>query len=113
MRFDAYAALANLRLEGGGRATPATPATRATQRPDEAPLVAQVARVARRTASDAEISDLPFQADTCRTSRTCRTGLTIPWQGRGYPPAAIRQGVAEAFEDYVATDDPHDPRAWA
>lgn len=104
MRFDAYAALANLRLEGGGRATPAT---RATQRPDEAPLVAQVARVARRTASDAEISDLPFQADTCRT------GLTIPWQGRGYPPAAIRQGVAEAFEDYVATDDPHDPRAWA
>lgn len=110
MRFDAYAALANLRSEGGGRATPAT---RATQQPDKAFLVAQVARVARRTAPDAEISAPPLQADTCRTSRTCRTGLVIPWQGRSYPPEAIRQGVAEAFADYAATDDPHDPRAWA
>lgn len=158
MRFDAYAALANLRSEGGGRATPATCATRG---PLLGGCVAQVARVARRTAPDGQISGRPVPADACRTSRTCRTGQAvqsedrqeaylalhpetakpgpksncgelrhnsfaddqaaktgqsakvIPWPGRGYPPEAIRQGVAEAFADYRATDDPQDPRAWA
>lgn len=35
------------------------------------------------------------------------------WPGRGFPPEAILQGVAAAFADYAATDDPFDPRAWA
>lgn len=123
MKFDAYAVLAKLRSEGGGRATPATCAT---QHPQTSPHVAQVARVARRTAPDAEISDRPVPADACRTSRTCRTGQAvqpatadepigkvIQWTGKRYSPDAIRQGVAEAFDDWEAMNDPHDPRAWA
>ena len=110
MKFDAYAVLAKLRSKAGGRATPATCAT---PHPQTAPHVARVAHVARRTAPGTEISGQPIPADACRTSRTCRTGQVIPWPGLGYSPEAIRQGVAAAFEDWEAMNDPHDPRAWA
>lgn len=114
MRFDAYAVLANLRTERGGRATPATCAT---QHPESLPHVAQVAHVARRIAPNGEIDRHPVSEDPCRTSRTCRTGeaahseSVIPFHV--YAPEAIRQGVAHAFADHEAKNDPLDPRAWA
>lgn len=36
-----------------------------------------------------------------------------PWSGRSYPPEAIRAGVTDAFTDWQAMNNPHDPRAWA
>lgn len=43
--------------------------------------------------------------------------MSIPALSHGYDkpvlPACIAAAVRAAFEDYAATDDPHDPRAWA
>lgn len=109
MRFDAYAVLSKLRAEGGGRATRATCAT---QHPDSTPRVAHVAGVARRTTPDSEISRCPVSADACRTSRTCRRGQAAKCANVIPLRPHIAAAVAEAFEDYAATDDPHAPRAW-
>jgi hypothetical protein len=81
-------------------------------------------------------------ADLCQTDRTDRTDETpgestnsevlsvlsvrqfdaelfpaahtaAPWSGRGHPPEVIRTGVADAFTDWKAMNDPQDTRAWA
>jgi len=36
-----------------------------------------------------------------------------PWSGRSHPPEVIRTGVADAFTDWKAMNDPQDTRAWA
>lgn len=69
MKFDAYAVLAKLRADTGGRANRAKHAN-----------------------PPASIS----------TNSIISTG----------PPAHIRQGVAEAFKDWEALNNPHDPKAW-
>lgn len=36
-----------------------------------------------------------------------------PWSGHSPPPEVIRTGVADAFTDWKAMNDPQDARAWA
>lgn len=90
MKFDAYAVLAKLRSEGGGRATPATCANQAVR----------FSTISTGQAVQPATQDEP-------------RGQVIEWTGKRYSPEAIRQGVAEAFADWEAMNDPHDPRAWA
>ena len=103
MKFDAYAALAELRSDGGGRATPATCAT---QTPDNGPHVAQVARVARGTAPDGEISNPPAPADACRTSRTCRTGQAVKSENPPPPPGIAAAPLPSAAPPSPSRQEP-------
>lgn len=96
MKFDAYAVLAKLRSEGGGRAKRATCANQV----DPFSTISTISTISTGQAV------LPATAGE-------PVGNVIGWPGKGYPPEAIRQGVAEAFEDWEAMNDPHDPRAWA
>lgn len=38
--------------------------------------------------------------------------VSVCQYGQGGKIVAISRAVASAFEDYAATDNPHDPRAW-
>lgn len=57
--------------------------------------------------------EVPSVLSVCQfdTEPTCQTANATPLSG--WSPEVIRQGVAQAFEDYEAMNDPHDPRAWA
>lgn len=60
------------------------------------------------------VHEVPPPAQSSRREAAPNSvGHVIQWTGRGFPPDAIRQGVTEAFEDWEAMNDPHDPRAWA
>lgn len=48
-----------------------------------------------------------------RTNSTISTGQVIPWPWRGYHPEAICKGVAKAFADHEAQNDPFRPEAWS
>lgn len=93
MRFDAYAALAKLRSEGGSGAKRAKRANQSAQ-------FSTISTISTGQAVQPATADEP-------------RGKVIEWIGKRYPPEAVRQDVAAAFDDYAATDDPQDPRAWA
>lgn len=84
MKFDAYAALAKLREEGEGRATPATCATRLPEKPAH---VAQVARVARPPVSEPEITPASAPEPSRDTDNPFRHGRApgdrpVTWCGK-------------------------------
>lgn len=103
MKFDAYAVLAELRGKPAPGAihairaiSPGTNSTNSTNSTPPAPKVESPKKPAVAVASPVAESI---------------AGLLVkqpaPDQGR-----AFRAAVQCAFEDYAATDNPHDPRAW-
>lgn len=96
MKFDAYAVLGKLRLEGESRAIRATCAIQ------PAPDSTNSTNSTDRPAVSARSEAVP-----CSTNSTNSTGVGIERL-----PQCIAAAVAEAFADYWATDDPRDPRAW-
>lgn len=63
--------------------------------------------------------DNPVVTDDCDTGgcdkpTAPKSGATIvtPWPGQAFSENAIRIGVAAAFADFNAMNDPHSPEAW-
>jgi len=79
-----------------------------TDRTDETP--GKPAIVPAETATPEVLSVLSvcqFEAEPAAPSHAA-----APWSGRRYLPEAIRTGVAGAFKDWQAMNNPRDTRAW-
>jgi hypothetical protein len=119
MKFDAYAVLDKLRLEGGTRAVRATCATQPA--PDSTNST---------NSTDRPVDTARSEAVPCSTNSTNSTGQAVAAEDSeagGYLscqhdktdtvsdlplPLHIAAAVSEAFKDYWATDDPFGPEAW-
>ncbi|WP_139221584.1 hypothetical protein [Paracoccus halophilus] len=102
MKFDAYGTLAKLRAESGGRANHAIRAN-----PDGS--ISTISAISTDQGAPGEnAAAMTFSTNsTISTGRAPEAENVIPLSPR------IAAALAEAFKDYAATDDPHDPRAWA
>lgn len=101
MRFDAYAALSELRSQSGGRAN------RAKHANPSPPISTNSTFSTGGTAESPQSLPLPFS-----TFSTISTGQASQSENCALSPR-IAAAARAAFADYRATDDPHDPRAWA
>lgn len=104
MRFDPYAYAKEHGLEGGGRAIRATCAIQ------PAPNSTNSTISTDRPADTAKPGAVPCSTNS--TNSTNSTGQASKLETGTLPPH-VAAAVRAAFTDYAATDDPHDPRAWA
>lgn len=108
MKFDPRAFLE----KHGSEATPrATHATCATQHPETASHVAQVAHVAPPPPPEPE-NGLPAIPPPALDSAAQPVSAFHQSVSQALPPR-IAAAVRAAFEDYDATNNPFDARAWA
>lgn len=105
MRFDAYAALAELRSEGGGRAIRATCAIQ------RAPLPG-LNSTNSMNSTDRPANAAQSDAIPCSTNSMNSTGQAVQSANVTPLPPHIAAAVLAAFTDYAATTDPFDQRAW-